>query len=69
MLVGGIRAYEVADKLVEDGVADYISMSRALIREPDLVKRWKSGDTRKAACVADNACMGPTSSLQSGKGL
>ncbi len=69
MLVGGIRSYEVAAKLVDDGVADYISMSRALIREPDLVKRWKSGDTAKAACIADNACMGPSSSLVSGKGL
>ena len=69
MLVGGIRSYEVAAKLVEDGVADYISMSRALIREPDLVKRWKSGNTEKAACVADNACMGPSSSLLLGKGL
>jgi 2,4-dienoyl-CoA reductase-like NADH-dependent reductase (Old Yellow Enzyme family) len=69
MLVGGIRSYEVADKLVEDGVADYISISRALIREPDLVKRWKSGDTRKAACGADNACMAPTSPMMTGKGL
>jgi 2,4-dienoyl-CoA reductase-like NADH-dependent reductase (Old Yellow Enzyme family) len=69
MLVGGIRSYEVAAKLVDDGVADHISMSRALIREPDLVKRWKSGDTEKAACIADNACMGPSSSLASGDGL
>jgi 2,4-dienoyl-CoA reductase-like NADH-dependent reductase (Old Yellow Enzyme family) len=69
ILVGGIRSYEVADKLVEDGVADYVSLSRALIREPDLVNRWKSGDTRKAACVAENACMAPSSSLLMGKGL
>jgi 2,4-dienoyl-CoA reductase-like NADH-dependent reductase (Old Yellow Enzyme family) len=69
MLVGGIRSYEAADKLVEDGVADYISLSRALIREPDLVNRWKSGDTRKAACLGDNACMAPSSSLLLGKGL
>jgi 2,4-dienoyl-CoA reductase-like NADH-dependent reductase (Old Yellow Enzyme family) len=69
ILVGGIRSYDVADKLVEDGVADYISMSRALIREPDLVNRWKSGDTKKVACVAENACMAPTSSMMTGKGL
>lgn len=69
MLVGGIRSYEVADKLVDDGVTDYISMCRALIREPDVVKRWKSGNTEKAACVADNACLGPSSSLLLGEGL
>jgi 2,4-dienoyl-CoA reductase-like NADH-dependent reductase (Old Yellow Enzyme family) len=34
ILVGGIRSFQVADQLVEDGVADYISMCRPLIREP-----------------------------------
>jgi len=58
MLVGGIRSYEVAEQLVEDGIADYISMSRPFIREPDLINRWKSGDTSKSACPSDNACMG-----------
>jgi 2,4-dienoyl-CoA reductase-like NADH-dependent reductase (Old Yellow Enzyme family) len=69
MLVGGIRSYEVADKLVEDGVADYVSMCRALIREPGLVNRWKSGDTGKAACIAENACLAPSSSIMTGKGI
>jgi 2,4-dienoyl-CoA reductase-like NADH-dependent reductase (Old Yellow Enzyme family) len=59
MLVGGIRSYEVAEKLVQEGIADYISLSRPLIREPNLINRWKSGDTRKAECISDNACVGP----------
>ncbi len=59
MLVGGIRSYEVADALVRDGVADYISMSRPLICEPGLIKRWREGDRRKSECVSDNACFGP----------
>jgi 2,4-dienoyl-CoA reductase-like NADH-dependent reductase (Old Yellow Enzyme family) len=60
MLVGGIRSFEVAEKLVNDGLADYISLSRPLIREPALVNRWKSGDLRRATCISDNACFGPT---------
>ena len=36
MLVGGHRTPEVMAKLVEDGVADFISLSRPLIREPGL---------------------------------
>jgi len=56
ILVGGIRSFETAEKLVADGTADFISMSRPLIREPDLVNRWKSGDRRKALCRSDNAC-------------
>ncbi len=47
-------------KLVRDGKADYISMSRPLIWEPGLVKRWREGDRRKAECVSDNACFAPS---------
>ena len=59
MLVGGIRSYAVAEHLVSDGIADYISLCRPLIREPGLVNRWKSGDTRKALCISDNGCFKP----------
>ncbi len=56
ILVGGIRSYEVARRLVEGGVVDYISMSRPFIREPGIVKRWKAGDTRRADCISDSKC-------------
>lgn len=59
MLVGGIRSYGVAERLIEEGVADYISISRPLIREPGLINRWKSGDTSKATCLSDNLCFKP----------
>jgi len=53
ILVGGIRSFTLAEQLVVDGVADYISMSRPFIREPDLINRWLGGDRRKAACLSD----------------
>lgn len=59
ILVGGVRSLEVAERLIEDGVADYISMSRPFIREPALVNRWKAGDHRRALCKSDNLCFGP----------
>jgi len=59
MLVGGIRSYAVAERLVTDGTADYISMCRPFIREPALVNRWKSGDFSKALCISDNGCFKP----------
>jgi len=59
ILVGGNRSIEVAEELVAGGAADYIAMSRPLIREPDLISRWKSGDRRRAACKSDNLCFGP----------
>ena len=57
ILTGGIRSYEVAAQIVQDDIADYIGLCRPLIREPDLVNRWKSGDTRKSSCLSDNACL------------
>ena len=59
ILVGGIRSFEVAERLLEDEVADYISMSRPFIREPGLINRWKAGDRHKAECISDNQCFGP----------
>lgn len=57
ILVGGNRSFHVAERLVNEGVADYISMSRPLIREPHLINRWKAGDLTKSACVSDNLCL------------
>jgi 2,4-dienoyl-CoA reductase-like NADH-dependent reductase (Old Yellow Enzyme family) len=57
ILLGGIRSFDLAERLVEEGTADYISMSRPFIREPGLINRWKSGDRRKAQCLSDNRCI------------
>jgi len=56
----------VAEKLLREGVADYISMSRPLIREPGLINRWKAGDLRKAACISCNNCV---EQVKKGEGL
>jgi hypothetical protein len=66
ILVGGIRSLQTAEKLVGEGAADYISMSRPFIREPDLINRWKSGDIRKAACISCNNCV---EQVKKGEGL
>jgi 2,4-dienoyl-CoA reductase-like NADH-dependent reductase (Old Yellow Enzyme family) len=59
MLVGGIRSYEWAMRILSEGYADYVSLSRPLIREPGLINRWKSGDTASSACISDNGCFKP----------
>lgn len=66
ILVGGMRSFGVAEQTVTDRTADYISMSRPLIREPGLINRWKNGDTRPATCKSDNLCFGPA---MEGKGI
>ena len=60
------HSLDVAERLVAEGTADYIALSRPLICEPDLVSRWKSGDTAKSACVSDNRCFNPA---RNGEGL
>lgn len=59
MLVGGIRSVETAEALLADGAADYVCLARPLIREPDLVARWRAGDRTPSGCVADNRCSRP----------
>jgi 2,4-dienoyl-CoA reductase-like NADH-dependent reductase (Old Yellow Enzyme family) len=66
MLVGGLRSFQLAEKLYDEGYADYFSMSRPFIREPGLIKRWASGDLAKATCLSDNLCRDP---LMEGGGI
>jgi 2,4-dienoyl-CoA reductase-like NADH-dependent reductase (Old Yellow Enzyme family) len=56
MLVGGIRSFETAERLITEGVAECISFCRPLIREPALIKRWEEGDRRPAECISCNGC-------------
>jgi len=55
-LVGGMRSLPVMEEIVGSGAVDCISLSRPLIREPDLIKRWKEGDTRPSACISCEGC-------------
>ncbi|MBI9091956.1 MAG: NADH:flavin oxidoreductase [Desulfobacterium sp.] len=66
ILVGGLRSLDIANEMVDQGRADYISMCRPLIREPGLVNRWRSGDTAPATCKSDNLCFRPA---MTGKGI
>jgi 2,4-dienoyl-CoA reductase-like NADH-dependent reductase (Old Yellow Enzyme family) len=66
ILVGGIRSYLLAERLVDEDFADYISMSRPYIREPRLIARWQSGNLRKATCISCNGCLG---AARSGQGM
>jgi 2,4-dienoyl-CoA reductase-like NADH-dependent reductase (Old Yellow Enzyme family) len=66
ILVGGIRSFPVAEGIVNDKIADYISMCRPFIREPELINRWGSGDLGKATCISDSKCFRPA---LTGKGV
>jgi 2,4-dienoyl-CoA reductase-like NADH-dependent reductase (Old Yellow Enzyme family) len=66
ILVGGIRSFPIAEKIIEEHSADYISMCRPFIREPGLINRWRSGELSKATCLSDSKCLRPA---LAGKGV
>ncbi len=59
MAVGGFRSLEIIQKCLEKDGIDFISMSRPLIREPNLPARWENGDTNPAKCISCNKCFMP----------
>lgn len=59
ILVGGIRTFSVAERLVAEGVADAVALCRPLIREPALPRRWAGGDTASSGCTSCGKCGRP----------
>lgn len=54
--VGGYRSVEHIRKTLNETPLEYVSLSRPLIREPNLPNRWKSGNLAPSACISCNAC-------------
>ncbi|MBU1740692.1 MAG: NADH:flavin oxidoreductase, partial [Proteobacteria bacterium] len=56
MMVGGLRSFELMEEVVARGEADFVSLSRPLIREPGLINEWRVGSRRRPACISCNQC-------------
>ena len=56
ILVGGLKSYEVIEEILNSTNIEYFSLSRPLMREPDLIKRWQGGDLKKSKCISCNKC-------------
>lgn len=58
MVVGRINTPELAEQILDDGLADYICLSRALIADPYFPAKARSGHTETIApCIACNECI------------
>lgn len=55
--VGGMRRTETMSALLEAGDADFISMARPYIREPDLAAQLARGRTGRVDCTSCNLCL------------
>lgn len=57
IMVGGMRSQSVMEDVLAAGDADFISMARPLIREPNLPTRFQKGTREKATCESCNRCL------------
>jgi 2,4-dienoyl-CoA reductase-like NADH-dependent reductase (Old Yellow Enzyme family) len=57
ILVGGLRTTEVMEAAIADGDADFVSLARPFIREPDLVRKIEAGKRGLVECVSCNICL------------
>ncbi len=56
ILVGGMRSKSVMERVLNNTKIELISLSRPFIRQPNLAKLMKNGETDHADCISCNAC-------------
>jgi len=54
--VGGWRSLAEMEKILRESKIEFLSLSRPLIREPDLPKKFLNGEQKISKCVSCNAC-------------
>jgi len=63
ILIGGINSITLVEQILSDESADFISLCRPLIREPDLPNRWMKGIGNDTVdCEYCNGCLSTTAS-------
>jgi 2,4-dienoyl-CoA reductase-like NADH-dependent reductase (Old Yellow Enzyme family) len=56
ILLGGVNRLDTVEAALDEGFS-FVAMARALLREPDLVRRWEHGSTDEGLCIHCNKCM------------
>lgn len=54
--VGGLTDIDAIESIAEKTNIQYFALSRPLLSEPDLIKRWQQGDRRPASCESCSKC-------------
>lgn len=57
MMMGGIKTLSLMEEIIAREEAEFISICRPLIREPDLIRTWQSGNRKKCDCISCNKCL------------
>ena len=56
VLLGGINRLDTIERAMAEGF-EFVALGRALLREPDLINRFRAGDTDEGLCIHCNKCM------------
>lgn len=56
ILLGGVNRLDTVEKALEDGFS-FVAMGRALLRDPELVNKMRSGAATESLCIHCNKCM------------
>ena len=56
LAVGGFRSRQIMEKALQEGMADFISLCRPLIREPKLPALLRTGEVDASDCLSVNLC-------------
>lgn len=56
IIVGGMRSKAVMEEVLSSGDADFVSLSRPLINNPNFPNLLKSGEVEKSACISSSNC-------------
>ncbi len=57
ILVGGLRKVEEMQVILDEGVADAISMCRPFIMDPHIVRKFREYSTDESDCTSCNGCL------------
>ncbi|MGL5123121.1 MAG: NADH:flavin oxidoreductase [Fusobacteriaceae bacterium] len=62
-LVGGHRSFKNINDILNTSKISYISIARPLLRESDLVNKWKIDSEKVSKCISCNKCLSPKGSI------
>jgi len=56
-LAGGVKSLKTAEKIVNSGASDFISLTQTLIYDPAQCRKFKEGTSDYSHCISCNRCM------------
>ena len=56
-LLGGVRSLKTAEKILSNGITDFISLARTLIYDPAQCRGFEEGTSLYSSCISCNHCM------------